>query len=221
MEQDDAPLTFTYGTPVDAADTVADKRHTDNVFLLPVTPRQVTIQTFDVKTEFRQSNKSREFIESEDGDDGQQSLSYIKLGSVLHEVFSTIRTRADIDRALQRLQHDGVLYDDEVTRDKVTAMLHKRLEDPRVSDWFSGRWALYNECSILATTADGSVETRRPDRVMTDGHETHVVDFKFGRPRPEYHDQVRDYMQLLRSMGHQRVSGWLWYVYSNKIVRVE
>ncbi|MBO6188018.1 MAG: UvrD-helicase domain-containing protein [Prevotella sp.] len=221
MEQDDAPLTFTYGTPVNAADTVADKRHTDNVFLLPVTPRQVTIQTFDVKTEFRQSNKSREFIESEDGDDGQQPLSYIKLGSVLHEVFSTIRTRADIDRALQRLQHDGVLYDDEVTRDKVTAMLHKRLKDPRVSDWFSGRWALYNECSILTTTADGSVETRRPDRVMTDGRETHVVDFKFGRPRPEYHDQVREYMQLLRSMGHQRVSGWLWYVYSNKIVRVE
>ena len=56
---------------------------------------------------------------------------------------------------------------------------------------------------------------------MTDGQVTHVVDFKFGHPNPDYQTQVRTYMQLLRTMGMPNVKGWLWYVYSNKIEEVK
>ena len=213
------PITFTYGSIPIRQDDHSPQHGTqsENPFLTPVTPQPITIETFDVKTEFRQSNRSRDFLE---GDDEQQELSYIKTGSVLHEIFSTIRTTADIEQALSQLQNDGILYDDEVTREKITALLRKRLESPRVSDWFSGRWQLFNECSILRVNADGNVEERRPDRVMTDGRETHVVDFKFGRPHPEYQEQVREYVQLLRQMGLPDVKGWLWYVYSNIIEEV-
>ena len=213
------PITFTYGSIPIRQDDHSPQHGTqsENPFLAPVTPQPITIETFDVMTEFRQSNRSRDFLE---GDDEQQELSYIKTGSVLHEIFSTIRTTADIEQALSQLQNDGILYDDEVTREKITALLRKRLESPRVSDWFSGRWQLFNECSILRVNADGNVEERRPDRVMTDGRETHVVDFKFGRPHPEYQEQVREYVQLLRQMGLPDVKGWLWYVYSNIIEEV-
>ena len=222
VEDEQAPLTFTYGTLQTQISNLKPqtpdlKPQHPNPFLAPVTPLPITIEAFDAKTEFRQSNRSRDFLE---GDDEQQTLSYIKIGSVLHEVFSTIRTTDDIDRSLAQLQHDGVLYDDEVTREKVTALLRKRLEAPRVSDWFSGRWRLFNECTILHVDADGNVVERRPDRVMTDGQETHVVDFKFGRPHSEYQEQVREYMQLLRQIGLPQVKGWLWYVYSNKIEEV-
>ncbi len=209
-------LAFHYGTP---SNQTSDIKHqtSANVFLQPVTPKQIQLETFEGKTEFRQSNKSREFIE---GDDEQQELSYIKMGSVLHEIFSTIHTTDDIEGALRQLQHDGVLYDDEVTAAKLTAMLQKRLNESRIKDWFSNRWKLFNECSILRLNEQGVVEERRPDRIMTDGKETHVVDFKFGRPKPEYQEQVREYMQLLQQMGHPNVKGWLWYVYSNKIEEV-
>ena len=56
---------------------------------------------------------------------------------------------------------------------------------------------------------------------MTDGRQTIVVDFKFGTHRDEYHRQVRQYMELLRQMGHRQVEGYLWYVYKNDIERVE
>jgi ATP-dependent exoDNAse (exonuclease V) beta subunit len=218
MEDDGSDITFTYGSLYVPAQHVAhEARRSDNVFLQPVTPKHITVKTFDVKTAFRQSNKSRDFIE---GQDEQAPLSYIKTGSVLHEIFSTIRTMEDIDHALLQLQYDGVLYDDEVTREKITALLRKRLEDRRVQSWFSDRWRLFNECSIL-TMVNGEVKTLRPDRVMTDGQETHVVDFKFGHPDPEYHAQVRQYMQLLQQMGLPQVKGWLWYVYSNKIEEVK
>ena len=215
MEDDGSDITFTYGRLCVSAQH--ESRRSDNVFLQPVTPKHITVKTFDVKTAFRQSNKSRDFIE---GQDEQAPLSYIKTGSVLHEIFSTIRTTEDIDHALLQLQYDGVLYDDEVTREKITALLRKRLEDRRVRSWFSDRWRLFNECSIL-TMVNGEVKTLRPDRVMTDGQETHVVDFKFGHPDPEYHAQVRQYMRLLQQMGLPHVKGWLWYVYSNKIEEVK
>ena len=211
------PICFIYGQLSIDTEETADAKTSDNVFLQPSTPRSVTIESFDLKTEFRQSNKSREFIE---GDDEQLELSYMKIGSVLHNVFSTIRTSADVKQALQQLQQDGVLYDDEITAEQVTTLLRKRLESPRIREWFSPRWQLFNECSILSVDSQGNMQERRPDRVMTDGHETHVVDFKFGRPHPEYFDQVREYMQLLRSMGMPNVKGWLWYVYNNKVEEV-
>ena len=217
LEDSEHPIEFSYGQLYVPAAKESNAKVSQNVFLQPVIPQSVTIESFNIKTEFRQSNKSREFIE---GDDEQLEMSYMKIGNVLHNVFSTIRTSADVDRALQQLQQDGVLYDDEMTADRVTALLRKRLESPRIKAWFSDRWQLFNECSILCVDSQGNMQERRPDRVMTDGKETHVVDFKFGRPRPEYLDQVREYMQLLRSMGMPRVKGWLWYVYNNKVEEV-
>ena len=58
-------------------------------------------------------------------------------------------------------------------------------------------------------------------RVITDGEEYIVIDFKFGTPKEEYHTQVREYMHLLSEMGHSRVKGYLWFVYSNKIEEVK
>ena len=217
-----APLLFTYGTfaTTFAGTTTPTVSPTgsSNPFLARVTPETITIKTFPAKTEFKQSNKSRDFIT--DNNDPQEAPSYIKMGCVLHEIFSTIRTTADIDTALRQLQYDGVLYDDEVTAKRLTIMLHKRLEDNRVREWFSDRWQIYNECSILRFDNQNKVVERRPDRVMTDGKETHVVDFKFGSPKPEYLAQVREYMQLLEQMKMPNVHGWLWYVYSNKIEEV-
>ena len=61
----------------------------------------------------------------------------------------------------------------------------------------------------------------RPDRVMTDGERYIVVDFKFAHERDEYRQQVRSYMEKLKHMGHTNVEGYLWYVYENRICKVE
>ena len=216
-DDEQTTLAFDYGSFPQNIRNIRKIQKTANAFLQPVTPLPITMESFDVKTEFRQSNRSRDFIE---GNDEEQELSYIKIGSVLHELFSTIRTTADIPTALQQLQADGILYDDEVTREKLTTMIRKRLEDPRVRAWFTDGWQLFNECSILRLDECGELVERRPDRVITNGTETHVIDFKFGRPHPEYHDQVSEYMQLLRQMQMPNVKGWLWYVYSNKIEEI-
>ena len=236
LDDDTQPLCLTYGTLTSHLSTVPDmvpepvegiegvegftSHLSKNPFLQPYEPLPVAIRTFESKVSFRQSNRSKAFVEADDEEAARQQ-NYIQTGSILHEVFSTIRTAADIPDALQRLQSEGVIYDGTLTPERITSMLQKRLKDPRVADWFSNRWILFNECAILSVE-DGQVCQHRPDRVMTDGHEWIVVDFKFGSPKPEYHDQVRRYMNLIQEMTTTNISikGYLWYVYSNQIEEV-
>ena len=227
MEDDKATLSFTYGTPASPRSdtsriTPHDSAMTKNPFLKPAEPLPVAFSYHESKVSFRQSNRSQAFIEGDDEEKAQRHR-YIQAGSVLHEIFSTIRTVNDIPDALRRLQFEGVLYDEEMTAEHITSMLKKRLENPRVADWFSPRWTLFNECTILSVE-NGEVKERRPDRVMTDGQEWIVVDFKFGSPKPDYHDQVREYMDLIQKMesvSSDKIHGYLWYVYSNKIEEVK
>ena len=192
---------------------------TTNPFLQPAEPVAVDFHYMESQVNFRQSNRSQAFIEADESDEFER-LNYIQTGSVLHQIFSMIRTTDDIEDALKQLQFEGVLYDEQITPERITAMLRKRLQDPRVADWFSPRWNLFNECTIL-TMEDGEVKERRPDRVMTDGQHWVVVDFKFGSPKPEYDDQVREYMALIKTMQPEaEVNGYLWFVYSNKIEEV-
>lgn len=220
IEDDQVPLHFTYGSLEPPALSTAHPSllTSQNPFLQPSETITVKVETFESKVDFRQSNRSKAFLEGDD-EEYAQHRHYIQTGSILHEVFSTIRTTEDIPDALQRLQFEGVLYDEHITSERITAMLKKRLEDKRVADWFSERWTLFNECSILSME-NGETKEHRPDRVMTDGEQWIVVDFKFGAPKPEYHDQVRKYMQLLASMGHENIRGYLWFVYSNKIEEI-
>jgi predicted RecB family nuclease len=88
-----------------------------------------------------------------------------------------------------------------------------------VQEWYSGRWRLFSENAIIYRE-NGAMETRRPDRVMTDGKRAVVVDFKFAHPKAEYVSQVQSYMDLMRRMGYEEVEGYLWYVDRGRVERV-
>lgn len=219
IDNEEDPIDFSFGTLI-PEETKVHQKESSNPFLQKTAPVNINIETFDNPLSFRQSNRSKDFISAQDEEsDEHQQRQYIQTGSILHQIFSTIRTSADINGALKRLQLEGILYDELVTAEKISSMLRKRLQNNKVADWFSDRWMLFNECSILSVE-NGNVIERRPDRVMTDGKEWVVVDFKFGSPKDEYHDQVREYMQLLADMGHKNIKGYLWFVYSNNIQEV-
>ncbi len=177
----------------------------------------VRMQSFGIRSCFKQSNQSIRFIHPDEADaDEALREEYIKTGNLLHRLFSTIRTIDDIDREVEKLLLQGVISDRE-TAEKIGKMVHKAVSTPPASEWFGGRYRLYNEASILFRNGS-SIQSRRPDRVMIDEESTIVVDFKFGSEREDYMYQVREYMDLLRRMGKKNVSGYIWYVYENKII---
>lgn len=210
---------FEYGT---LAPETHEKEHAvaDNPFLIKPDKHIVSIATYPQAATFKQSNKSIEFVKGEDVDPSDRTR-YIKIGNVLHQLFSTIYTTADIPARLNELEQQGIIYNDEITSAQLRTRIEDAITNPQVQEWFSKRWQLYNECTILEYNKDtNEMEEHRPDRVMTDGKEIVVVDFKFGKEREEYKKQVQQYMEILIRMGHKKVSGYLWYVVKNNVVEV-
>lgn len=169
--------------------------------------------------EFKQSNNSKDFVAGDESE--EQQKYYIKMGTVMHNIFATIHTTDDIPEALQQLELDGVLYDENVSKNKIEDIIKKRISSPKVKDWFSKDWHIINECNILSPSSGDSFIEHRPDRVIWKDDQTIVIDFKFGSPKNEYHDQVRGYISLLSEMGYPNVKGYLWYVYPNKVEEVK
>lgn len=219
-----AELLFSYGE-LEIVETKAKKK-SDNIFTPEVENMNVDMATFSNKVEFKQSNKSRDFVADDDentDDDDRKQLSYIKTGKILHYLFSTINTTDDIDTSLAQLEMNGLIEESNTNIKRLRDMLHKRFSNRQVADWFSSRWTLFNECTILDyDAATDTVREHRPDRVMKDEKtgEVVIVDFKFGSPRPEYVEQVNRYKALTQNMGYPNVKGYLWFVYSNRIEEV-
>ena len=218
-DQTEEALELVYGT-LEGEDIVGkgDKTASDNPFESPSETQEIRIETHKTPIGFRQSNKSEEFVRGEETD---APTSYIKMGTILHQLFSSIRTEEDIEPHISQLVSDGIITDD-----RLIAQLRKQVEaslaNPTVAEWFRPGWKLYNECSILQyNPADGTTIEQRPDRVMSDDEKTIVVDYKFAKPRPEHATQVKSYIELLRKIGHKNVSGFLWYVLRNEVVAVE
>ena len=176
----------------------------------------IKMQSLEHDIEFRQSNKSADFIQGVDEKDSDNR--FINRGQLLHTLFSAIESVDDIDNAIDKLLFDGIIGNhDEV--DEIREFAHQAFTQPEVQEWYSNHWRLFNECAIIYNE-NGVLQTRRPDRVMMDDKQTIVVDFKFGSPHKKYEKQVRGYMQLLQKMGYQNISGYLWYVADKHIERV-
>lgn len=168
--------------------------------------------------EFRQSNRSADFIQGVDEEESDSR--FINRGRLLHTLFSAIETKEDIDNAITQLIFEGIISKPE-TEEEIRELTHRAFSLPQVQDWYSGTWQLFNECDII-WQENGELHTRRPDRVMMRGDEIVIVDFKFGKQNKKYNKQVKGYMQLLVRMGYPRenIKGYLWYVEEDLIENV-
>jgi len=129
-------------------------------------------------------------------------------GIIMHALFSRIGVEADVQ---------GVL-DDAVDAGEIPASLRQKIGEEvsgRLREageagygWFSGEYSVMNEVTVLSPEY-GEI---RPDRVMVKGNEAVIVDYKFGSEHDAgYVRQIRRYMESIRGMGYERVSGYLWY----------
>lgn len=166
--------------------------------------------------EFRESNRSADFIARID--EAASSRRFMNRGSILHTLFSTIRTLDDIEPAIRQLVSEGVIGG-VISEQEIREEARRAFSLPEIQPWYDGSWQLFNEQEIIWMNEDG-LQQRRPDRVMLRDNQMIVLDFKFGKPKNSHRQQVRQYMELLSRMGYTGISGYLWYVDENKIEKV-
>lgn len=223
-----APVVYTYGEMPLPQRAGQQTEEAPNPFVYKSEEEEVSFGHTNLGLRFRQSSRARDFILSSQpstagsseaaGSPASQS-SFLTEGTLLHDVFSRIRTVDDIDAALLSVQQEGLVTADWVEQHR--ALVTARVTSSKVREWFSSRWQVFNEQAIICPHPTRPIlTTRRPDRVITDGERTIVIDFKFARHDAAHVLQVEDYCRLLREMGYPQVEGYLWYVYGNEVVEI-
>lgn len=149
-------------------------------------------------------------------DDESQIVSQINQGKLFHEILSYIENRSDVADAVERLVLEGKIQGNE--RAEFISLLDKLLSKEEVATWFNGSYRILNETSILQPSTDVS----RPDRVMLGESGVIVVDYKSTDKKSSAHNkQVKGYMALLQGMEYPNVEGYVWYLKSNELLKVE
>lgn len=138
----------------------------------------------------------------------------LNYGRIMHEIFESVYTVADITPAVEKLVLEGKILHAE--SNEIIQGMTDLVSGTDVRDWFKTGLCVLNESSILSP--DGT--TKRPDRTIIDGDEATIIDFKFGSVEHEHIRQINTYSNLLKEMGYRSVRSYLWYVEMNKVVKV-
>lgn len=149
------------------------------------------------------STDSVDFFD-EEGNAGARASRRIR-GIVLHNILSKVIVPGDLPEAVREAVGAGELSEDEASE------VERRLKDGIAgkSEFFPENPAIvYNEVSLM--DSDGSIS--RPDRVVDDGENVLIIDYKFGAERKSYRDQIERYKSLYEAMGRKNVKAELWYV---------
>ena len=191
-----------------------EKQVSGNKLLTVARRLPIHLETLETNIEFKQSNRSAEFIRGEE----ETEDKYIRQGQLLHNLFSVIRNHGRVPPAIERLRFEGIIESAQ-QEEQIRKLTEWALRHPLVKEWYSGRWNY--TMSVPLFIGKRSPATRRPDRVMMKDGEVIVVDFKFGKKRKAYNKQVKEYMDLLSDMGYEHIRGYLWYVFNNELEEIE
>ena len=135
-------------------------------------------------------------------------------GNLVHKAFSFIETENDIDFALNCLLATGELENTE--KETMREVIQNVLNHPDLSPLFKEGLIVKNESDIVL--ANG--ELLRPDRVVIDGNQACVIDFKTGMRKPEHDEQILSYKIQLEKMGYENVRAILIYTHQLEIIEL-
>jgi ATP-dependent exoDNAse (exonuclease V) beta subunit len=140
-------------------------------------------------------------------------------GLWLHNVLADMTRLDDLDQAMQRMNARQPL-DDDIFEEYHQNLVEAFERIPSYRDrWFVEPHDILTESAIYDPDYD---KVLRPDRlVFFDDGSVEIVDYKFTSGELAGHvAQVTSYVNLLRQMGYDSVSGYLWYPLKGEVVKV-
>ena len=140
---------------------------------------------------------------------GKSSRSY---GKLVHSILSNIETVDDVDRVIEQLHDSGVMDENELVI--VESIIKDIVTDKKLEHYFSRNLIVKNETEVMLQNG----EIVRPDRVVLDGEQITIIDYKTGEEKDKDHQQVKNYRNAFIELGYSNISMKL--VYLSDVVRV-
>ena len=138
----------------------------------------------------------------------------VNYGTLMHRIFSEIKTEKDILPSLQKMYFDGFITKEE--QKELEIKIIEVVNRKTVKKWFSGKYEVKNEEALITVKGD----IRIPDRVIIGKEDVIVIDFKFGKVKEKYKEQILEYKQLIHEVYKLPTKAYLFYVEEDIIVEL-
>lgn len=140
---------------------------------------------------------------------GTQQQEAIAFGNVMHEILSFITVKEDVNLSVLKALENGLISEQQkVTIEKT---LNEIVAHPELTDFFAKENKVFNERSILKPNA----KTMVPDRVVIQGKNACLLDYKTGKHQDKYAKQLEQYEKVLEEMGYNVQKKTLLYIGKN------
>ncbi|HRH63923.1 MAG TPA: UvrD-helicase domain-containing protein [Bacteroidia bacterium] len=148
-------------------------------------------------------------------DDTPASKDERAYGNLMHAALALMPDSSHLSSAIEQLLLTGMITQEE--SEGLSVKLSSLLNNALLSPFFVPGLNVKMEAEILLP----STKTYRPDRVVFYPEKVVVLDYKTGVQLEKHKTQLRNYVSILRQMGHSAISSYLIYTESEKLLEVE
>jgi len=136
-----------------------------------------------------------------------QQQKAIEYGTIMHEILSYVKTKEDVDLAVQKAIENGLIVASQ--GETVTKTLESMVTHTDLLPYFTSGYKILNEKTILLN--DGPLV--KPDRmVLTPTNEVYLLDYKTGAHQAKYVKQLENYQSAIEKMGYRVTKKALVYI---------
>ena len=144
----------------------------------------------------------------------KSSAAKIAYGNLIHNILAQITSKKDISDAVNIFAEQGMIAHHEI--EFYENEISEIISIEPVNDWFKENTTVANEREIIAK--DGNLY--RPDKVIMLENRTIVLDFKTGKKRKSYTDQLTNYGNLLTDMNYPNVEKYILFTKERELITV-
>jgi ATP-dependent exoDNAse (exonuclease V) beta subunit len=131
----------------------------------------------------------------------------IEYGNIVHEILSFIKTKDDIELALNKAIENGLIVYSQ--KDAVEKTIHEIANHQDLQPFFLNEHKILNEKTIIQK--EGSLV--KPDRiVLTKQNEIYLLDYKTGSHQTKHQLQIENYKIAIEKMGFKVTKKALVYI---------
>lgn len=138
----------------------------------------------------------------------------IHTGNLIHEFLFRLDNLENTEILLNKFVDEGKV--NVIQKNYLNDLLDEMKRSSMILSWFNSSAKVYKE--RVLSDSQGNIFI--PDRVVVSQNVTSVIDFKTGDKNISHQNQVKNYMNILSSMGYQNIKGYIFYTLDMNIIEL-